>query len=361
MLALRAGALSGTLPTEPEDAMQLQTAVVKASLKHLVNGTISFAVALFYFSTPTMMRQPVFMRNVISVFLGLGRASSTCTIWCTLLQLAPARYAPSVGVNTAFVCFSALIPLFTESILLIRVHTVFPPRRLAWPQRLAVHGTITAFKTTRVAIHLAFLSQWRDAIVGGANSFTLGTIAWHSPGGTSFTFLLFLSKLRSGMMIHHQLVPTQSVTSAWTRGTYVHRLRTLFWIAVSNYVFPVILNLIQLVYAFKTTPAAFVDGTCVFLVDKYVEVIGTILATTWSCTCRQMDAAVDTTKPGSSIRFAYELELSRARAASTDLRNSAPSRVGTPAEHEVEITFEKRAWTRGWISLRLDRPGYHGR
>lgn len=61
---------------------------------------------------------------------------------------------------------------------------------------------------------------------------------------------------------------------------YVARLKALFWIGVSNFVFPVILNLVQLIFVFRDP--SFLDGSYVFMVNTYVQIIGVLLATMWS-------------------------------------------------------------------------------
>ena len=56
-------------------------------------------------------------------------------------------------------------------------------------------------------------------------------------------------------------------------------MRTLFWIAVSNFVFPVILNIIQLIFAYRDPN--FLHGVYIFLINNYVGIIGALLATLW--------------------------------------------------------------------------------
>lgn len=62
--------------------------------------------------------------------------------------------------------------------------------------------------------------------------------------------------------------------------TFPARLRTLFWIATSNFVIPVMLNLVQLIYVFRDPE--FLHGTYIFFVNNYVQIIGVLLATVWS-------------------------------------------------------------------------------
>lgn len=65
-----------------------------------------------------------------------------------------------------------------------------------------------------------------------------------------------------------------------TIATYLGRLRTLFWIAVTNFVFPVILNIAQIILLFLE-PAEFYV-VYVFYASLYLNIIGVLLATVWS-------------------------------------------------------------------------------
>lgn len=71
-------------------------------------------------------------------------------------------------------------------------------------------------------------------------------------------------------------------------GSYSGRLRAIFWIAVSNFVLPVIFNIAQLVLIFRDN--SFVHGTYVLLVNIYVEIISVLLATLW-CSSSHWQAA----------------------------------------------------------------------
>ena len=56
-------------------------------------------------------------------------------------------------------------------------------------------------------------------------------------------------------------------------------MRTLFWIAVTNFVFPVILNIAQIILLFLD-PAEFYV-VYVFYASLYLNIIGVLLATVW--------------------------------------------------------------------------------
>ena len=65
-----------------------------------------------------------------------------------------------------------------------------------------------------------------------------------------------------------------------TPGTYFERIKTLFWIAVFNFVFPVIFNVVLIVLAFVDHD--FLEGSYILYTNNYVEIIGVLLATIWA-------------------------------------------------------------------------------
>ena len=60
----------------------------------------------------------------------------------------------------------------------------------------------------------------------------------------------------------------------------IDRLKTLFWISASNFVFPVVFDLALLITAFRN--ASFLEGAYVLMVSNYVDIVGVLLATIWS-------------------------------------------------------------------------------
>ena len=62
-------------------------------------------------------------------------------------------------------------------------------------------------------------------------------------------------------------------------GTYAERLRALFWIAVFNFVFPTILNVVAIILIYcSTNTFALTD---LVITNLYVEIVCVLLATIW--------------------------------------------------------------------------------
>ncbi|KAI0669089.1 hypothetical protein C8Q78DRAFT_958983, partial [Trametes maxima] len=269
-------------------------AAIRPSLDLLLIGTVwsaflvPVAIALFFFSTPFTRRQPVFVMNVLAILFGLTEGAVNI-----YNQARRARsYAPfpvSPDLDTAFAFMCILVPMFAELILLFRVVAVWPPRALSWRTRLAVYVPVIVFKVARIVNDAMFIAKWVQLKRHTVDPLLTGQEAWSLPNAkvewflqffdTIYTSGLFLTRLQQSAA-PAQPVGLTSAVSIIPRHTLSSRLRTLFWIAVSNFVLPVLLNLAQLIFVFRDS--SFLHGTYVFLVNTYVQILGVLLATIWS-------------------------------------------------------------------------------
>ena len=69
-------------------------------------------------------------------------------------------------------------------------------------------------------------------------------------------------------------------------GSYGARLRTLFWIALSNFVFPVIFDVAQLILVFRDRN--YFEGSSVVIVNSYVSILGVLFSTIWASGATQL-------------------------------------------------------------------------
>ncbi len=104
--------------------------------------------------------------------------------------------------------------------------------------------------------------------------------------------------------------------------SYSKRISTLFWIAVSNFVFPVMLSFIQLVFAFKAR--LFLDATYIIITNIYFEIIAVLLATVWSAGSKWSEKQQATAKTST-------LKLPRCTAGLISTRTPASSQGDSTA------------------------------
>ncbi|PFH46552.1 hypothetical protein AMATHDRAFT_154538 [Amanita thiersii Skay4041] len=92
-------------------------------------------VILFFFSTKEL--KPIFILNVISILLGMSLGTTGICITNPHRPVSP-------GVYGVIGCFIALVPLFVETILVLRILAVHP---LPPDAEIAVHTDISATGT----------------------------------------------------------------------------------------------------------------------------------------------------------------------------------------------------------------------
>ena len=109
---------------------------------------------------------------------------------------------------------------------------------------------------------------------------------------TRYVSGLFLLKIRRGVKNeHHRMfwkgsysTPSKSSGVSPDTGTSIgssaSRLRTLFWIALSNFVFPVIFDIAMLILVFRDLN--YMDGSYVTTVNSYVSILGVLFSTIWA-------------------------------------------------------------------------------
>jgi hypothetical protein len=116
------------------------------------------------------------------------------------------------------------------------------------------------------------------------------------------------------------------------------RLRGLFLIALSNFVFPVILNIIQLGLVFSST-TSFFRTSIVYMVNNYVNIIGVVFATVWSIGSRKLEESAPTR---SLVSEANTIAPGRVAQGSRDLKS-----VSLAEGFELQVQ-------KGWTSA--DKP-----
>ncbi|PIL26388.1 hypothetical protein GSI_12145 [Ganoderma sinense ZZ0214-1] len=287
-------------------------AALDPAIKFLLIGTacsatlIPLAVLLFFFSDAAFRRRPLFILNVLIIALGFVEGALNIYIQTRSMLAKPVP----VGFSIAFACLEVLVPMLADTVLLLRVVAVYHPKQLQSAACVAgIYVPITAIKIARMTVEILFVVQWTQAIThhGQQNSLFAAQEAWSSPYpkaawvlqlvDSTYASILFLARLREGRHTHrHQLsipgVTNDTTLSEATKISYYDRLKTLFWISVSNFVFPVVLDLALLVLAFRD--ASFLDGAYVLMFSNYADIVGVLLATIWT---------TSTKPPGRGARF----------------------------------------------------------
>src|SRR6267154_6291079 len=236
---------------------------------------------------------------------------------------------PTAAVSLAAVIIVSVLgfvaPLIIESTLVIRLTAVYPrestPKFKFWSILLVpiifkiirvintaiyLHRYIATIYDAGLSIYSLATAQslwgdWQikfDWILQAVDNTSVKTrvlFADTNDIGSRFVSFMFLRRLRqtgegvvpSSKMVNYIIFHTVLIHLL---GAIASRLRALFLIALSNFVFPVILNIIQLGLIFSSS-SSFFRTTLVYNVNCYVTIIGVVFATVWSIGSRKLEEA----------------------------------------------------------------------
>ncbi|RDX48920.1 hypothetical protein OH76DRAFT_1404109 [Lentinus brumalis] len=274
-----------SLPPVPPAIQALLTANVNLLVIETVFPTllVPIAVGLFLFSTPELRRKPVFILNIIAIVLGLLLGS--IAVYCQT-GAASGRLGPTELI-TVQTCLYFLIPICVQCILLIRIIAVYPPYSLSWTRGVLIYGTLGAIMVARI-INVSFSFHKIDEAARRLRNWeAVGHIAWVLPNSRVewilqlfydvFASMLFLLRLHRGNVFRARAQTENGVVTTGRKWSYAARLRALFWIALSNFVLPVIFNVALLIMVYSGVND--IRGADVVMVNPYMEIVGVLLAT----------------------------------------------------------------------------------
>ncbi|KAJ7645927.1 hypothetical protein DFH06DRAFT_1332867 [Mycena polygramma] len=310
-------------------------AAIKPSLSLLMIGTVWSAmlipllVVLVFLSTSSLRRQPLFIMNIAAVLVGLvlGIMNGYLEISAILSPLTPVKGL----IFMPFVTMIMYLPVLIDMILLFRLYVVYPPRSLSWTRRLVVFGPPVTFKIVRVVNLIVFLVQWTSLVQARESPLVAGQTLWGAQPWTKIEWFfqvfenfyastLFLLRVHKGKAANAQ----SNVFYSGGR-SHASKLKSLFYIALGNFVFPCVLSLVQLIFLFRDP--SFLDGSYVFLTNVYVEIIGVLMATIWVAGGQWSDQTAQGSAAQSSSFHPTRIHISR---SVTDDR-------GMPRDDEVEM------------------------
>ncbi|KAJ6571263.1 hypothetical protein B0H19DRAFT_1231135 [Mycena capillaripes] len=305
-----------SVPVDPQAIIETFVLAIRPAIAFILITTIlgtilvPLLILLFALSTPQTRRRPVFILNVLAVSLGL--ITTAVSLHFQILGIL-APFSPiSVAENLAYVFLDTWMPWFSEAVLLLRIATVFPRHKL--PLLLAFPIIV---KAGRVAVNILYCVTWTRLLLAGAGS-QYAVLSEFPPSlykaafflelvDNSYVSFLFLWKLAQHRKPRFGGVAMERFTSSDSKGStsYASKLQTLFWIASTNFVFPLVFVLVEIVMVFAGTATVIFSG--VDVVKTYVTIISTTFATVWSSTSSFKEAISQQDTNASSTAVAVNL------------------------------------------------------
>ncbi|KAJ7479296.1 hypothetical protein FB451DRAFT_1241185 [Mycena latifolia] len=242
---------------------------------------IPLMILLFALSTPQTRRKPIFILNVLSVGLGILTAALAAhqSIQSILSSFKPVPIAETL----VYLILFQWTPWVAESVLLVRIAVVFSRKRL--PLLLAFPVMV---KIARAVLTIIFCVKWATLVLRGLSAeLNILDIFPRWLFGAPFFLELFDNSYVSFLFLWRLGLPSQSsfiegtavgrVSFSKSNQSYASKLQTLFWIAATNFVFPLIFGVIEIITLFRGTDI--VLPVAVNIVNAYVTIICTVFAT----------------------------------------------------------------------------------
>ncbi|KAJ7765511.1 hypothetical protein DFH07DRAFT_737759 [Mycena maculata] len=251
-------------------------AALPPSINMLMIGTVGSTllvpmfVALLAFSSREMKRKPVFILNIISISAGFGM--DILSSWTEIQTMLDPEGAFNINVFIAMGCLTFALPICVESILLFRLLAVYPPSRTPRRTFWFIFAPLLLLKLARVINGIITMFPSPVAAAQVTSKQAGNEVEWFlQVFDNTATSLLFLYRLQWGRSFTSMSGNNQS--------SYAAKLRALFWISVTNFVFPVLLSITQLIFRFRDKN--YYHDLYIFFANDYVAIVGVVFATVW--------------------------------------------------------------------------------
>ncbi|KAL4258150.1 hypothetical protein AB1N83_010750 [Pleurotus pulmonarius] len=251
------------------------------------SSLIPLFVILFYFSTPALRRQPIFIMNVLSVTMGIVLGLNIAAI-----SIKGIRH-PEVLFDANAVVFelagALVLPIFIDFILAFRLSVVLPRRTTPTLVLCIVFIPLALFKVGRVINIAIFISKFAPVIrtSNPATVLSSGFDHFNPHHKIEWSLLVVDNCYASGFFLWRigigRRIDKSSSLVLNARDTFTR----LFYLGTASFVLPCMLGIGQLVFAFSGRGGY--DSAYLSLTNAYVEIVCSLLATLWTAQTRWSD------------------------------------------------------------------------
>ncbi|KAH8818819.1 hypothetical protein DL96DRAFT_372252 [Flagelloscypha sp. PMI_526] len=242
---------------------------------------------MFHLSTPQIRRTPLFIMNVVAVVLGVV-TGFTQVNRTTLMVLYPTASIDVISQRFP-TSVSVVLPIYIDCILAVRLSIVYPRSMTSSLQLAIIFIPETALKILRTisaTYYLVRYFQHLDHDPSLSNAFA--SLMYETPCmqiewiaglvDNCWSSVWFLWRLR-----HDVMKPSSVSDLGATNGTarkISGQLQKLFYLGLSSFVFPCILNIVSVIISYKAS--IFLNSFAyVFMANFYIQIVGVLLATIW--------------------------------------------------------------------------------
>ncbi|EKM56770.1 uncharacterized protein PHACADRAFT_254086 [Phanerochaete carnosa HHB-10118-sp] len=264
---------------------------------------VSLLIALLYFSTKQSRRQPIFLLNVFTILLALsvGALIDYQTIQTIIAPLDPTP----LSFNIAIGVLGAVQSIIIDSILLVRLVSVYPPSYVGKRIFALILAVPVLLKVGRIINLCLFIKALADATKDPATANLLIARIWENAPYLKIEWFaqLFDNSYASGFFLYRLMLHNKEANRVMSRKTsetsFTDTIRTLLWVAATNFVVPVLFSLAQIIVVYRDIDVLVVND--IVLVNTSIAVIGVVFATVWAGTAQwaqgQSRTALDASEP----------------------------------------------------------------
>ncbi|KAH8114087.1 hypothetical protein DFH11DRAFT_249005 [Phellopilus nigrolimitatus] len=275
------------LPLPPPPGLNY-IAAIQPSLTYILVMTplgsmiVPIVILLVFFSTSASRSQPVFYLNVFACLIGvveciLNAALEVKEILHPTEEISQSFFLATIGSV-------ALSPVIVDSILLTRVLAFYPARGYTPMKRIQVLIFPVFVKCGRLVAVILYLHKFTVESKNLGSVLLVGEVIWfRNPYSLTEWTLQMVDNTYSSLFFLYKLrLFNQFGRSGWVNRhpTMLSRIRGLFYIALGNFIFPIIFNVAQIVLV--TSDHSFINGSYLLMINNYVSIIGVVFATIWT-------------------------------------------------------------------------------
>ncbi|KAF9491460.1 hypothetical protein BDN71DRAFT_1311101 [Pleurotus eryngii] len=244
---------------------------------------VPLLIMLLYFSTPALRRQPIFLMNLFSVSIGIAFNVGLAAYNFNVI-LHPETASDTSGSIAVLAC-AITLPVFIDIILAFRQYVVLPRHSTSNALLCIVFIPLALFKIARLINIGIFLKKLSLLLRSNDPAASLGSGFEHfNPNHKIEWSLLVLDNCyASGFFLWKLGMGGRSAKSSGIASNAKDTLTRLFYLAAASFVFPCILGIGQLVFAFQGKGSY---ASYIFFTNVNVEIVCTLLATLWCAQSR---------------------------------------------------------------------------
>ncbi|KAH8826383.1 hypothetical protein DL96DRAFT_1281143 [Flagelloscypha sp. PMI_526] len=279
------------LPSPPPG--YVSTAAIQPLVYVLILSAVwsSVLVAIFFFmfflSTSHIRRSLLFLMNVVAVVSGVV-AGFIQVDRMTLGILYPDIPIDNVIQRTPPVLFM-ILPIYIDCILAVRLYIVYPRSMTSSSLLALIFTPVAVLKVLRIINAVYFFVRYFQHLERDSSIWDAFVAIWFETPCMQIEWIAglfdncwasvwFLWRLHRDVMVRGS--SSDIVATNGTLRNVSRQLRKLFYIGLSTFVFPSILNIISVIICYKGS--IFSDiYTFVFVSNTYFQIIGVQLATIW--------------------------------------------------------------------------------